>query len=149
MSEAIIGHRAEPVDIDFDRPALDRAAHELGVRLILLHGSRATGSAGPDSDLDIAVLGCPAESFLKCYSALGKVFSRYEMDMLSLERIDPLTRYEVLRDAVLLFGDPDLFCEYRTFAWRDFMDSADLRALEETLSRRKMARIKEQLHDSP
>lgn len=149
MSEATTGHHAASVGIDFDRTALDRAAHELGARLIMLHGSRATGSARPDSDLDIAVLGCPAENFLKCYSALGNVFSRYEVDMLCLERIDPLTRYEVLRDAVLLYGDPNLFCEYRTFALRDFTDSADLRALEDTLSRRKAARIKEQVHDSP
>ncbi|MCG6867598.1 MAG: hypothetical protein LJE91_02380 [Gammaproteobacteria bacterium] len=49
----------------------------------------------------------------------------------------------------LLDGDPDLFCEYRAYAYRDFVDSADLFALEQTLFEKKMARIKGLLHDSP
>jgi hypothetical protein len=45
-------------------------------------------------------------------------------------------------------GDPDLFFDYRAFAFRDFVDSADLRRLEHALFRRKMAWIGKQL-DAP
>jgi hypothetical protein len=47
--------------------------------------------------------------------------------------------------ATLLFGDVDEFLEYRAFAYRDFVDSADLRALERTLSDYKLKRIRERL----
>ncbi len=47
-----------------------------------------------------------------------------------------------MRAGVLLWGDVDDFLEYKVFAYRDFVDSADLRELEEALFRKKMAYIR-------
>jgi hypothetical protein len=58
---------------------------------------------------------------------------------------DPLFRWEIMDRATLLYGDLDEFLEYRAFAYRDFVDSADLRALERTLSDYKLERIRERL----
>ena len=135
--------------IGFDGEQLSAAARELGLRLIVLYGSYARRSAGPESDLDIAVLGCPADRFWECYKSLSEVFRRYSLDMVRLEDADTLFRDEIMREGVLLQGDPDLFCEYRAYSYRDFMDSADLFALEEALFRKKMDRMKEQLYGSP
>jgi len=129
----------------FEPQALARAAQALGLRLVVLFGSRARGLARPESDLDLAVLGCPAERFLDCHAVLGEVFRGEALDLVRLEDADALLRHEVLRDGLLLWGDPDLHCELRAYAYRDFVDSADLFALEEALSRKKLARIREKL----
>ncbi|MDZ7659453.1 type VII toxin-antitoxin system MntA family adenylyltransferase antitoxin [Fodinibius sp.] len=129
-----------------DRERLTEVAGLYGLRLVVLYGSYARGAAGGGSDLDIAVLGCPAGAYLDCYQSLSHSFPGHTLDLVRLESADALFRYEIMRDAVLLYGDPDLFCEYRAFAYRDFVDSADLLALEETLSQKKLEQIKEQLY---
>lgn len=150
MTEAAVnGGAGERVPVDFSRDQLATAARELGLRLVVLYGSYAKGRPGPQSDLDVAVLGCPVGKFWECYENLLEVFRAYSLDLVRLEDADALLRDEIMRDAILLYGDPDLFYEYRAFAYRDFVDSADLFALEEVLFRKKMDRIKEQLHGAP
>lgn len=99
--------------------------------------------------MDIAVLGCPRDKSWDCFRALSDAVGDAELDMVHLESADALFRYEIMQQAVLLYGDPDLFCEYRAFAFRDFTDSADLFELERALFQKKMAHIKAALHDSP
>jgi predicted nucleotidyltransferase len=139
----------EELPIVFDREELNATARDLGVRLIVLYGSYAKRRAEPESDLDIAVLGCPADKFWECYTSLSELFRPYSLDMVRLENADALFRHEIMREGVLLYGDPDVFFEYRAYAYRDFVDSADLFALEEALFRRKMDRMKEHLYDTP
>ena len=136
---------------DIDKERLAAAARKLGLRLVVLYGSRATRSPEPtpESDADIAVLGCPAEKFWDCYMALSETLGKFSLDMVRIEDADALFRHEIMRAGVLLYGDPDLFYEYRAYAYRDFVDSADLFALEEALFQRKMAHIKEHLHGTP
>lgn len=129
-----------------DRRGLAAVAADFGLRLVVLFGSRARGRARPDSDWDIAVAGCSSQHYWALYGALqGTLTERAMLDLVRLESADALFRYEIMRDAVLLYGNPDLFCEYRAFAYRDFVDSADLFALEARLLRRKLARLKERL----
>lgn len=146
MNEPAETIRTRPLDFEYDARRLEEAARGSGLRLVVVYGSRARGTAGASSDLDIAVLGCPADAWMGCYRSLAEVFADHSLDLVRLETADALFRHEIMRDAVRLYGDPDLFSEYRSFAYRDFVDSADLFALEKTLSRRKLARIKEQLH---
>lgn len=138
-------------ELEFDRKQLATAAHDYGLRLVVLYGSRAEGRAEPASDLDIAMMGCPTERFWDCYDALGKVFYNVSLnlDLVRLESADALLRHEIMRVTVLLYGDLDFFYDYRAYAYRDFVDSADLFALETALSHKKMARIEKQLYDSP
>ena len=137
--------------IGIDKERLAAAAQKLGLRLVVLYGSRATQrpEPTPESDVDIAVLGCQAEKFWDCYMALSETLGKLSLDMVRIEDADALFRHEIMRVGVLLYGDPDLFCEYRAYAYRDFVDSADLLALEEALFQRKMAHIKEHLHGTP
>jgi predicted nucleotidyltransferase len=132
--------------IPMDGQRLSAVSAQFGLRLVLLFGSAARGQARPDSDCDIAVAGCPPDRFWDLSVALqATIRGGAQLDLVRLEPADPLFRYEILRDAVLLYGDPDLFCEFRAFAFRDFHDSASLFALERTLLRKKLARIKERL----
>lgn len=130
---------------------LANVAEKLELRLVILFGSRARGSPAPtpDSDIDIAILGLPKSRYWDCLRALGEVFRELPLDVVRLENADPLFRHEVMHKAILLWGDPDLFSEYRAFAYRDFIDSADLFGLEQVLFTKKMKLLRDQLYDSP
>lgn len=133
-----------------DPARLAQACRRLGVRMLVAFGSRVTGRPvpTPESDLDLAVLGGQV-GLQACLEELGKVFPQHDLDIIQLGRADPLLRHEIMRSAVLLYGDPDLYCEYKAYAYRDFIDSADLRRLEDRLFRLKMTRLREALHVAP
>lgn len=135
----------------YDPDCLEQVAHEYGLRLVVLFGSwaRRRPAPGPDSDIDIAVLGCSRDAYWECFKALSAVFPEYALDLVRLEEADPLLRHEIMQGSVLLWGDADVYCEYRAYAYRDFTDSADLFALERALHKKKMAYLRRQLHDSP
>lgn len=131
----------------FDPAGLEHAVDSFGLRLVVLFGSWARRSPppGPRSDVDIAVLGCDERAIFKCHSTLSRIFNSAELDVVRLEDADPLFRHEIMSEGVLLAGDPDLFCGYRAYAYRDFVDSADLRELEQVLYRKKMASLKRRI----
>jgi predicted nucleotidyltransferase len=135
--------RIDEVPVDYDPARLEAVRAKLGLKLVVLFGSRATGSPppAPDSDLDLAVLGSRAGPPLRswnCYQELAEVFGGVNLDLVLLHGADPLLRYEIMSRGTLLCGDSDEFLEYRAFAFRDFVDSEDLRGLERTLFRKKM-----------
>ena len=78
-------------------------AREAGARRVVLFGSRARGTNGPHSDIDLAVEGCPDFSALE---------ARLQDDLWSLLRIDivnldgPVSaalRQEISRDGRVLY----------------------------------------------
>jgi predicted nucleotidyltransferase len=129
---------------------LERTCERLGVRLLVLFGSHSPGglAPGPGSDVDVALSfhrDAARVAVLDLHEQLAAAFPGGQLDIVLLHDADPLFRWEIMERATLLYGDVDEFLEYRAFAYRDFMDSADLRALERTLSDRKMKRIRERL----
>ena len=137
--------------LDYDRKALDSTAKKLGLSLILVYGSRALGSPPPneESDLDIAVLDLKPYSPIRysdLHRELFKVFGNYELDLVLLSQADPLFRYEILSRSRLLCGPEAEFLEQKAFAYRNYMDSRDLRQLEDILFEKKFAWIQSQLH---
>lgn len=133
--------------VDLDHAALDGIGAHYGLRFIVLFGSRATGSPAPtpESDTDIAVLGCHRAVWLDLLTELQKAAGCTEIDAVRLENADPLFRHEVMSLGILLWGDGDDFANYRAYAYRDFIDSADLRRLERRLMERKMELIRREL----
>jgi predicted nucleotidyltransferase len=137
--------------LSFEAKRLEAACEQLGLSLLVAYGSRAGAShePRPDSDLDLA-LSLPGPRgwarLSDCLSALGEVFPDYTLDAVFLSDADPLFRWEIMREGKLLYGDPIAFLEYRAFAWKDFVDSADLRRVEAALFRKRMDWIREQLH---
>lgn len=138
-----------PSPPEVDQDLLEATCQRLGVRMLVLYGSRASGSPPPtrDSDLDLAVRLAPGAEpdFWAFLEAFGEVFPGEAIDLVFLHRADPLFRWEILREGVLLAGDPIDHLEYRAFAFRDFVDSADLRRLERRLFEKKMDYIRERL----
>lgn len=137
--------------ISIDQQCLSSVASEFRLRLVVLFGSHAKGrpQPGPESDVDVAIHGCSHEQYWDCYKAINEAFGDVELDLVRLEGADPLFRHEIMQSGVFLEGDPDFFCEFRAYAYKDFVESADLFALEEKLFRKRMARLGRLLHDSP
>ena len=79
------------------------------------------------------------------YDELSPAFPERSLDFVYLADADPLFRWEIMDRGVLLHGSVDDFLEARAFAYRDFVDSGDLRALEHALFERKLAFIRGQL----
>lgn len=128
--------------VNYNKTKLARLAKKYRLKFIILHGSYATGRPHKGSDLDIAVLGEKEITFdehLKLYSALTDIFGdnpRRELDLKTLHKVDPLFRYEVVRDGVLLYGDQTDYEEFRAFTYRAFEDARPLRELEKALSKK-------------
>lgn len=137
--------------MDMDRRVLEEACQQLGVRLLMLFGSHAAGGLHPrpDSDVDVAVAlqrDALRPGYFELHERLSRAFPGRPLDVVFIADADPLFRWEIMDRAVLLIGDIDEFLELRAFAYRDFVDSADLRALEQTLFEKKMALIAERLN---
>ena len=109
------------------------------LKLIIIHGSYATGKIKPDSDLDIGILGkkpLDYKTFGNIYLDLEEVFDNNEsreLDIKSLHKIDPLFRYYVAKDSQLIYGDTYDYNEFRAYAFRLYFDSKDLLKLERLL----------------
>jgi predicted nucleotidyltransferase len=133
---------------------VEAVCRRFGVRMLVLFGSRAPGGLkpGPDSDLDLAVsFQLPRRQVdpWVVREAFAEAFLRQTIDLVDVRNVDPLFRWEIMEQGVLLYGDIDEFLEYRAYAYRDYIDSADLRALERVLSDRKLTLIREQLRAAP
>ncbi len=131
-----------------DAAALAAALAEMGARFVAAFGSRVTGRPWPteNSDIDLAVrLAAPeaGRRFWEVRQAFAAVFPDHDVDVVLLDTADPLLRWEIMGPGVLLAGDIDEFLEYRAYAYRDFVDSADLRALEDRLFRKKLGWLRE------
>lgn len=139
-----------PGTLQVDHAALSSACARLELRMVVLFGSHAVGlpAPGPDSDVDLALSFHPGgqrRRFWDYCEELSAVFPGASLDIVFLADADPLFRWEIMRQGRLLWGDPLEHLEYRAFAFRDFVDSADLRALERRLFERKMALVRERL----
>ncbi len=129
------------------RIQLEKIGRRRHLRFLILHGSYATNTPRAGSDLDLAyVVSGPerGDEYLQLFGELAKVFGNgphRELDVKSLHGVDPLFRYQVVRDGVLLYGNPADYEEFRLYAYRDYNDSYDLRRLQDRLLKNSMAEI--------
>lgn len=126
-----------------ERALLAETGQKHNLRFIILHGSYAKGPSHPGSDLDIAIVRgrrVEFEELLQIHAELASVFGdnrERELDLKTLHSVDPLFRYLVTRDGALLYGDPVAYEEFKAYAFRDYMDSQDLRQLEYHMTKTK------------
>lgn len=96
---------------------------------VVLHGSRATGKiVSPDPDYDLAVYrrgGILFDEHITLVNQFMGVFGN-DTDVKTLHKKDPLFRFEVMRDAILLYGDEEKFNQFFLYAYKDFQESQPL-----------------------
>lgn len=121
---------------------IKKVGEKYDLKLLLLHGSYATGGKRKDSDIDIAALGkvrLDSKTLAKIYFELENIFVDNldkELDFKSLHGADPYFIYKVAMDSQLLFGKPVEYDEFRAYALRIYLDSKDLRRLEKKMVRK-------------
>jgi predicted nucleotidyltransferase len=84
-----------------------------GVQVLVLHGSRARGDAGPGSDWDFGVLTDGATDLAGLSAVLTRVLGTDSVDLVDLRRASALLRYRAARDGVVVV-------ETREGAFREF-----------------------------
>jgi predicted nucleotidyltransferase len=121
-------------------------AERHGLRLIVAFGSRATGRAHPNSDLDIAVLPKPGReislhSLAGLAADLSGVFPTAEADVSLIPHADPLFLKKIFETGILLYGDEAEFRRYRVYAFRRHSEYLPYLRLEEAATRRLVRRL--------
>ncbi len=121
------------------RDDISAIGRKYDLRMILLHGSYADGTAEPGSDLDIAILGreeLTLEEFMSINRDLTETLgnnAERELDLKTLHRADPLFCYEVGKKSCLLYGEQSDYNSFLAYAYAYYMDSKDLFSLEKAL----------------
>jgi predicted nucleotidyltransferase len=105
------------------RAALSRLPQ---VRLAVLFGSRARGTAGPASDLDLGVLLDPSTPELKTRIEVELArASSVPLEVVYLDQAPPQLRFEISRDGVpLLERVPHAWVNFKARAMVDWWDWA-------------------------
>ena len=102
------------------------------LKLIILFGSQATGTAGKTSDTDIAVLGDQPLT-LDERSNLGAEYadrfsiSEEQIDLVDLTIAPPLLKYQVVQSGKLLHGTEEDFIRFKVLAWKQYMNTEKFR----------------------
>lgn len=115
----------------------------LGVRLVVLFGSRARATARSGSDLDVGVLlGSEPPGLMdpRARQILDALGANGEIDLAFLDAADPLLLFEVASDGRPVFERaPGEFEEFRIRAAKRYYDTAWIRRLEAEALRRRFA----------
>ena len=102
-------------------------------------GSRARGTHGPRSDVDLAVLLDAAPTLMEKLRLRADVvddLGRDDVDLVVLNQAAPLLRYEVLKDGRRLFArDEEAADAFELRALREYLDTRHLRAVQRRLAR--------------
>jgi len=121
---------------------LDTIREKYKIRLILAFGSRIRGIVHQDSDLDIGVLYEDEQKPLDVAVGLQKAFPDFQVDLVNLNRADPLLLNEVNKECQLLAGDETDYHYFRIHAFHRYQDYKPYLQMEAQLNSRRLARLK-------
>ena len=114
-------------------------AEQNGIEFVVLFGSQVKGSANENSDFDIAILKYSGQSFFsnlrEYYDVLSKLaeclsIPSQKLDLVDLSHANILLRRQITKGGKLIYGDSSLYEDYKSFAYRDFIDAKPLFDLE-------------------
>ena len=105
------------------------------IKLIIIFGSRAKGTAGKTSDYDVAVLAdrpLELEDKFQLSRDLAEEYGYNEdlMEIVDLWSAPPLLLHEIAKSGKLLKGSDLDFLLFRVSAWKQYQDTAKLRKLQ-------------------
>jgi len=114
-------------------------AEKNNIEFIVLFGSRVKGNFTKESDFDIAILQkgrVKLFSNLSEYSDYVSEFAKYlkisseKIDLVDLNDANILLRQEIAENSELIYGNATDYENYKSFAYRDFIDAKPLFDLE-------------------
>jgi predicted nucleotidyltransferase len=105
---------------------LDEIARRHDIDLILRFGSSVSGTLHPRSDVDLAVLLGRSTLSLREHAELAGelqgLFPDREVDLVLIDRADPLFLKKVTERCELLYGSPRRLAELKLYAFRRYQD---------------------------
>jgi predicted nucleotidyltransferase len=104
---------------------IKKIAKKYGLSLILLFGSQVTGQTHPDSDTDIAVLtenNLTTGKYLSLTTEFAEIGPEAEIDLVIINRADPLLLKKILENCRLLYGAPRRLAELKIHAFKKYCD---------------------------
>lgn len=104
------------------------------IYLLILFGSRARGTAGAQSDTDIAVLSDHELSFeekgaVGTYAAEKVGVSEDAIDVIDVWVAPPLLQHAIAEEGKLLEGNSQAFLRFRVLAWKRYQNTARFRRM--------------------
>jgi predicted nucleotidyltransferase len=121
------------IKLNYDRDKLRRLCKRYGLRLVILHGSFATGHVRKESDIDIGILG-KAESLRKNYFDIVARLSGLlgeTCDPVILNNSETMIVYQVAIKGIPLYeARKGLFAEFKMSAISRYQDAAKFHLLE-------------------
>ena len=121
-----------------------KIGEKYGLKLMLLYGSRAKGTAKKDSDTDIAVLGNLPLGLGDITGIINDFMDALgvnEIDVKSLHKTSPLFRWQVMERGILLYGDNLDFAKFRGYAFRDYIESKSLFELKKKMVKKQLEKL--------
>lgn len=105
------------------------------IRLVVLHGSRATGTERADSDWDVAVLadhpltGAERSTLRRAFAVKLSV-PEERVDISDLRSDAPLLAYRVAMHGTPIEGDYREFRAFQLKAWKDYLNNRKIAELQ-------------------
>lgn len=127
---------------------LQVAAAKFNLKFVVLFGSHLENRANMESDLDMAIFLNNFSSFNSqflgnVFTLFSDIFRGYNLDISILNSVDPLFRREIVRKGQLVYGNELEYLEFKAFAFRDYIDTKDLRDIEGRLVKKRQSYLKE------
>lgn len=126
-------------------PGIGKIAQRFGLRLILQFGSTVRGMTHDRSDLDLAVqlnsFPVSLQTILEIQEALQVQFAGNEVDLVIVNRANPLLLQKIVESCRLLFGTPQDFARLRLHAFKAYQDFRPYLELEGRYVSRRLAAL--------
>lgn len=104
----------------------EEIARRHGIELILLFGSSVSGPVHGRSDVDLAVPldrpTLPLGEHAELAGELQRLFPHREVDLVLINRADPLFLKKITERCRLLYGSPRRLTELKLYAFRRYQD---------------------------
>ncbi|HLG18260.1 MAG TPA: nucleotidyltransferase domain-containing protein [Bdellovibrionota bacterium] len=118
----------KPQTVEEIRDALKPLWESGKFEMVMLFGSVATGRMSSGSDLDIALWPRNGWDEISVTTDIVRQTHWSNVDVVDLRRADPVVAMQIARTGALLYSDnPAFFTEFKSLAFRRFVDTEKLR----------------------
>lgn len=115
-----------------------KIAKKHGLKLVLLFGSFAKGTAHKNSDIDIAVLGEKKIDFKKQLRLANKLSTilKKDVDLSIINTANPLLLFQISKHSKIIFGNHRAYFEFRIHSFNRYNDYSPFFKMEATLNKK-------------
>ncbi|OGC22045.1 hypothetical protein A2310_07090 [candidate division WOR-1 bacterium RIFOXYB2_FULL_37_13] len=128
--------------LEIQKEKIEKLCKKHNVKLLILHGSYAKGTATGKSDIDVGILfkDAPKVGYFKIIGDFGELFGD-NFDPAFLNGTEPMINYQVALNGKVLYEDQKGdFNNYKIGSIAKYMDTKKFRELEKLYIKRAIGR---------